>query len=137
MQRLFALVDSECAEATNDATVTLVAERLSKAAGEMKAATMWFMQNAMDNPNNLGAGAYPYMTLTGIVSLGLMWLRMAKVASTTIANGTDDKAFYEAKLACARHWATRNATEAGALRREIEAGSESVMALSAEQFAVA
>ena len=137
VQRLFALVDSECAEATNDATVTLVAERLSKAAGEMKAATMWFMQNAMDNPNNLGAGAYPYMTLTGIVSLGLMWLRMAKVASTTIANGTDDKAFYEAKLACARHWATRNATEAGALRREIEAGSESVMALSAEQFAVA
>ena len=37
---------------------------------------MWFMQNAMANPNNAGAGAYHYMHLMGIVSLGLMWLRM-------------------------------------------------------------
>ncbi|MCC6941999.1 MAG: acyl-CoA dehydrogenase C-terminal domain-containing protein [Novosphingobium sp.] len=137
VQRLFALVDGECAETSADETVQLVSDRLSKVTGEMKAATMWFMQNAMTNPNNLGAGAYPYMTLTGIVSLGLMWLRMAKIASTAIANGAEDKAFYEAKLACARHWATRHATEAGALRREIEAGSETVMALSADQFAIA
>ncbi len=81
VQRLFALVDAECAEESADETVRLVAERLSKATGEMKAATMWFMQNAMANPNNLGAGAYAYMTLTGIVSLGLMWLRMAKVSA--------------------------------------------------------
>ncbi|WP_372733195.1 acyl-CoA dehydrogenase C-terminal domain-containing protein [Novosphingobium sp.] len=137
VQRLFALVDGECAETSADETVQLVSDRLSKVTGEMKAATMWFMQNAMANPNNLGAGAYPYMTLTGIVSLGLMWLRMAKIASAAIANGAEDKAFYEAKLACARHWATRHATEAGALRREIEAGSETVMALSADQFAIA
>ncbi|KPF91214.1 acyl-CoA dehydrogenase [Novosphingobium sp. AAP83] len=137
VQRLFALVDGECAEASADETVKLVSERLAKVTGEMKAATIWFMQNAMTNPNNLGAGAYPYMTLTGIVSLGLMWLRMAKIASAAIANGAEDKAFYEAKLACARHWAMRHATEAGALRREIEAGCETIMALSADQLAIA
>ncbi|OYX92580.1 MAG: acyl-CoA dehydrogenase, partial [Novosphingobium sp. 35-62-5] len=137
VQALFALIDAECAEDSADETVKLVAERLSKATGEMKAATMWFMQNAMANPNNLGAGAYAYMTLTGIVSLGLMWLRMAKVAAAAIGNGADDKAFYEAKLACARHWATRYTTEAGALRREVEAGCETIMALSPEQLAIA
>ncbi len=137
VQRLFALIDKECAEETADKTVALVSGRLAKAAGEMKAATMWFVQNAMANPNNLGAGAYPYMTLTGIVSLGLMWLRMAKVASSAIANGADDTAFYEAKLACARHWATRSTNDAGSLRRQVEAGSETIMALSADQFAIA
>ncbi|OYZ39149.1 MAG: acyl-CoA dehydrogenase, partial [Novosphingobium sp. 16-62-11] len=137
VQALFALIDAECAEDSADDTVKLVAERLGKAAGEMKAATMWFMQNAMANPNNLGAGAYAYMTLTGIVSIGLMWLRMAKVAAAAIDGGAVDKAFYEAKLTCARHWATRATTEAGALRREVEAGCETIMALSGEQLAIA
>ncbi|CAH0496507.1 acyl-CoA dehydrogenase C-terminal domain-containing protein [Novosphingobium sp. CECT 9465] len=137
VQRFFALVDGECAQPSDDETVTLVAGRLSKAVGEMKAATMWFMQNAPANPNNLGVGAYAYMTLTGIVSLGLMWLRMAKVASAAIAAEAGDTPFYEAKLACARHWATRYTTEAGALRREVEAGSETIMALTPEQLAIA
>ena len=46
-----------------------------------------------------------------------------------------DKAFYEAKLLCARHWALRFAPQAGALRYEVEAGPETVMGLTAEQFA--
>ncbi|MFN3468796.1 MAG: acyl-CoA dehydrogenase C-terminal domain-containing protein [Novosphingobium sp.] len=137
IQAFFALVDAECAEESDHATVRLVAERLAKANGELKAATMWFMQNAMANPNNLGAGAYAYMTLTGIVSLGLMWLRMAKVAAAALADGSADSAFYEAKLACARHWATRYTTEAGALRRQVEAGAETIMALTPEQLAIA
>jgi len=62
---------------------------------------------------------------------------MAKVASAAISGGADDTAFYEAKLACARHWATRYAPEAGALRRQVEAGSETIMVLSAEQLAIA
>jgi hypothetical protein len=137
IQAFFALVDAECAEESSDETVKLVAERLGKANGELKAATMWFMQNAMANPNNLGAGAYAYMTLTGIVSLGLMWLRMAKVAAAAISGGAEDKAFYEAKQTCARHWATRYTTEAGALRRQVEAGGETIMALTPEQLAIA
>lgn len=134
IQRFFALVDAECAGAAGgDETVALVAERLAKTNGELKAATMWFVQNAMTAPNNLGAGAYAYMTLTGIVSLGLMWLRMAKVAAA--AAGAEDASFYQAKLVCAKHWALRFAPQAGALRREIEAGAETVMALPAEAFA--
>jgi hypothetical protein len=38
---------------------------------------------------------------------------------------------------CARHWATRFAPQAGALRREIEAGADTVMALPIEAFATA
>ena len=136
VQALFAAVDAECAGVEGD--LAPVAERLAKANAELKAATMWFMQNAMANPNNLGAGAYAYMTLMGIVAVGLMWLRMAKVAATALADGgAEDAAFYQAKLVTARHFAQSIMPDAGALRRKIEAGSEAVMALPPEAFATA
>ena len=135
VQAFFALVDDECAGAEGD--LAPLAEKLAKANGELKAATMWFMQNAMANPNNLGAGAYSYMTLMGVVAVGTMWLRMAKVATAALAAGTDDRAFYQAKLTTARYFAERHLPDCGALRRKIEGGAESVMALPAEAFATA
>jgi alkylation response protein AidB-like acyl-CoA dehydrogenase len=135
IQRFFALVDDEVAAAGAD--LAQVSGPLAKANGELKAATLWFMQHAMADPNALGAGAYAYMTLLGVVSQGLMWLKMARVATAALAAGSDEAAFYHAKLTCARHWATRFAPQAGALRREIEAGADTVMALPLEAFATA
>jgi hypothetical protein len=92
------------------------------------------MQNGPANPNNAGAAAYSYMNLMGIVCLGLMWLRMARASAAALADGAEDKAFHEAKLITARFFAERVMPEAGALRRKIEAGAESLMALPAEAF---
>jgi alkylation response protein AidB-like acyl-CoA dehydrogenase len=135
IQRFFALVDEEVAGAGDD--LAAIAGPLGKANGELKAATMWFMQNAMADPNALGAGAYAYMTLMGVVVIGLMWLKIAKVAQAALAAGSDEAAFYQAKLTCARHWAGRWAPQAGALRREIEAGADTIMALPVEAFETA
>jgi alkylation response protein AidB-like acyl-CoA dehydrogenase len=137
VQAFFAMVDGECADAAADEVLGPIAERLGKANGELKAATMWLMQNAMANPNNAGAGAHHYMHIMGIVSLGLMWLRMARVAGESLAGGASDKAFYEAKLMMARYFAERFTPDAGALRRKLEAGSEAMMALPIEAFATA
>ncbi|SNS39398.1 acyl-CoA dehydrogenase C-terminal domain-containing protein [Sphingopyxis indica] len=133
VQALFGQVDAECA-AAKDGALGDFATRLEKANGELKAATMWFMQNGMTNPNNVGAGAHHYMHIMGIVALGLMWLRMAEAAQKAIAEGRGDKAFLEAKLMTARHFAERFMPDAGALRRKIEAGSEAMMELAPEQF---
>jgi alkylation response protein AidB-like acyl-CoA dehydrogenase len=139
VQAFFAIVDEECAGAEGD--LAPIADKLAKANGELKAATMWFMQNALANPNNLGAGAYSYMTLMGTVAVGLMWLKMAKVAAAALAGGAPDavgdRAFYEAKLTTARYFAERHLPDAGSLRRKIEGGAESVMALPVEAFATA
>ena len=134
VQAFFKLVDDEIAAVKDDAQLGEIAARLAKAVGEQKAATMWFLQNAMANPNNLGAGAFSYLGIMGVVSVGLMWLRMAKVAARKLAEGEGDKAFYEAKLTTARYFADRMMPEAGALRRMIESGSDSMMALPAEAF---
>ena len=137
VQAFFALIDGECATAKADAQLAPIAEGVEKATGELKAATMWLMQNGMTNPNNAGAGAHHYMHIMGIVALGLMWLRMATVASEALAGGATDRAFYEAKLMTARYFAERFTPDAGALRRKLEAGSEAMMALPIEAFATA
>jgi alkylation response protein AidB-like acyl-CoA dehydrogenase len=135
VQAFFKLVAEECAAAKGDEKVADFAARLEKSLGELQAATMWFMANGMQNPNNVGAGAYSYMQLMGIVAVGLMWLRMARAAVAGLAAGGDDAAFLEAKLITARFYAERIMPDAGALRRKIEGGADSIMALDPELFA--
>ncbi len=131
------MVTEEIAAGKQDEATADFAARLEKAAGELQGATMWFMANGMKNPNNIGAGAVPYMHLVGIVSVGLMWLRMASAAARLKAAGEGDAAFLAAKLVTARYFAERVLPEAGALRRKIEGGAEAIMALSVEMFAAA
>jgi len=137
VQAFFKMIDDEIAEAKGNEKLADIAARLEKALGDQKAATMWFMQNAMANPNHLGAGAHHYMHIMGIVTLGLMWLKQAKVAAETLDRGTEDKAFYEAKLTSAAYYAERWLPDAGALRRKLEAGSDVMMALPEDAFATA
>lgn len=136
VQAFFKSVDDECA-AAKGGKLEDFATRLEKANGELKAATMWFMQNGMANPNNVGAGAHHYMHIMGIVALGLQWLRMAIASQAALESGSGNAKFYETKLVTARYYAERFFPDCGALRRKIEAGSEAIMALEPEMFAVA
>ncbi len=136
VQLFFKLVDDECA-AAKDGVMADFAERLGKANGELKAATMWFMQNGMANPDNVGAGAHHYMHIMGIVALGLQWIRMGVAAQAGLDAGTGNVAFYEAKLVTARYYAERFLPDCGALRRKIESGSEAIMAMKPSMFGVA
>ncbi|MBB6123642.1 acyl-CoA dehydrogenase C-terminal domain-containing protein [Sphingobium subterraneum] len=137
LQAFFKVVAQDVAEAKTDPRTSPLAEALEKTNGQLQAATMWLMQNAMTNPNNAGAGAHSYMHIMGIVAVGLMWVRMAVAAAKLIDenSGDYDKEWLEAKLVTARYFAERVMPEAGALRRKIEGGAESLMALSPEMFA--
>ena len=134
IQALFAVLDREIADAKGADSTADFAPRLERATGELKAATMWFVANGMRNPNNVGAGAVAYMHLMGIVTLGLMWLRMLTAAEAIVASGEGDVPLAEAKRVTARFFAERILPEAGGLRRKIEGGAEAVMALEPEQF---
>ena len=137
VQAMFRIVTEEVAAAKADFATAEIADALEKANGALQAATMWFMANGMQNPNNVGAGAVPYMHLMGIVATGLMWLRMAVAAAKLKAAGEGDAAFLDAKLVTARYFAERVLPEAGSLRRKIEGGAGSLMALPPEMFMAA
>ena len=128
------LVGREIGEAKAAGDPAGVAAALEPALADLQAATMWLAQNGMADPNNAGAGAYSYMELMGLVSLGWMWMKMARVSSKALEEGADDRAFHEAKLATARFYADRELPESTAHRRKVEAGAESVMALPEEVF---
>ncbi|HEU0044986.1 acyl-CoA dehydrogenase C-terminal domain-containing protein [Sphingomonas sp.] len=132
VQALFRIVTEEVAAAKRVEATADFAGRLEKAAGDLQAATMWFMANGMKNPDHVGAGAVPYMHLTGLVAVGLMWLRMAVAAAQRPGDP-----FMEAKLVTARFYAERLLPQTGSLRWQIEGGAEAVMALPPEMFLAA
>ena len=130
----FDLVGREIADAKSGGDPAGVATALEPAFKDLQVATMWLAQNGMANPDNAGAGAYAYMDLMGLVSLGWMWLKIASAAQRVLDGGGEDRAFHENKLVTARFYAERELPLASALRRKIEAGAETLMRIPAEAF---
>src|SRR3546814_19564480 len=102
LQAFRKIVGEEVAQAKGYEKLAGVAGALEKASGQLGAATMWLMQNAMKNPDNAGAGAVHYMHILGIVATGLMWLRLAKAATALLAAGQGDAKFLEIGSASCR-----------------------------------
>jgi hypothetical protein len=134
VRAFFELVGREIAEAKAAGDPAGAAAALEPALADLQAATMWLAQNGMADPDNAGAGAYPYMDLMGLVSLGWMWLKMAAVSQRAFDESTGDRAFHEAKLTTARFYAQRELPLSTGLRRKIEAGAETLMKIPAEAF---
>ena len=132
---LFKEVGDFCGANRADEAMAPFTKGLKKGLNDLQAATMWFMQNAMAKPDNAGAGSTDYMHLFGLVVLGYMWGLMAKAANEGLASGASSKAaFYEAKLTVARFYMERIMPETALRKTRIEAGSDTMMALSADAF---
>ncbi|MDJ1157979.1 acyl-CoA dehydrogenase C-terminal domain-containing protein [Chelatococcus sp. SYSU_G07232] len=125
------------AENAGDDAMKPFVRPLEVALGHLQQATMWFMQNAMAKPDNAGAGSHDYMHLFGLVALGYMWARMAKVALAKKADGAHmngEAARMDAKLLTARFFMERMLPETGAHLARISTGADTMMAMPAEMF---
>jgi len=102
---------------------------------KLEAATMWLMQNAMQNPNNAGAASMDFMHMFGLVALGYMWGLMAEKSQEALKEGANGSTkFHEEKLITGRYFMERVMPECAAHLARIESGSESMMALEADMF---
>jgi alkylation response protein AidB-like acyl-CoA dehydrogenase len=134
IRAFFDLVATDMAEAQASGDPAGVAAALAPALADLQSATMWLAQHAIADADNAGAGAYAYMDLMGLVSLGWMWLKLALAAGRALGEGAEDRGFLEAKLATARFYAQRELPTSTALRRKIEAGAETLMKVPVEAF---
>ncbi|MES2903884.1 MAG: acyl-CoA dehydrogenase C-terminal domain-containing protein [Pseudomonadota bacterium] len=134
VRALFEAIGQDIAAAKAAGDPAGIAEPLEDAVKHLQGATMWLAQNGMADPNNAGAGAYAYMQLMGLVSLGWMWLKMASVSAKLKDQPGEDSSFHETKIITARYYAQRELVSASTLRKKVEAGAESVMALAVEAF---
>jgi acyl-CoA dehydrogenase len=128
-------VGAFCQENAADEALKPVLTGLQTGLGHLQQATMWFMQNAMAKPDNAGAGAHDYMHLFGLVALGYMHARMAKVAQDKLkagANGSTQA--MENRLVTARFYMERAMPETAAHLARIITGADTTMALTAEMF---
>jgi acyl-CoA dehydrogenase len=106
---------------------------VSNALGHLQQATTWLMQNAMMKPDNAGAAATDYLQLFGLVTLGYMWAKMAKVAHDKIAGGSTTS-YLTTKLVTGRFYMERMLPETSVHLARIQSGSATMMELAAEAF---
>ncbi|MEJ5087107.1 acyl-CoA dehydrogenase C-terminal domain-containing protein [Brucella pseudogrignonensis] len=130
----FKEVGEFCEANRENEKLSFFTKHLKKGVNDLQAATMWLMQNAMAKPDNAGAASNDYMHLFGLVALGYMWARMAKVAEEKLASGEGNKAYLEAKLVTARYYFERIMPESVAHLARIQSGADSMMALNADAF---
>ncbi|MBD2840137.1 acyl-CoA dehydrogenase C-terminal domain-containing protein [Pseudomonas sp. JM0905a] len=91
---------------------------------------------AMKNPDEVGAAALDYLMYSGYITLAWLWLRMALVAEAKLRAGEGDSAYYQTKLATCDFYFKRLLPRTEAHRAAVEAGSDCLMQLPAENFAL-
>ena len=121
---LFGVLTGWVTENEKDEKLAIYVKGVKRGTETLQAATMWLAAHGIQNPNDAGAGAADYLRLMGIVVVGWLWGRMAKLSV-----GKED-AFHKDKVMCARYWMERLIPECPMLLERIQAGSENVMELN-------
>jgi len=121
----------------NDGNEALKADFLAplkSASKDLQAASMYFVQHGVKDPNNALAGSNDFMHLFGQVCFGFMWARMAKASLDTLEAGTGDAEFYQTKIATGRYYMARHLPATSMHLARIISGADTVMALSPDEF---
>jgi acyl-CoA dehydrogenase len=134
VQAFFAEVGEFCEEHRSNEQMAPYTRALKNGLKDLQAATLWLMQNGIQNPDDAGAASADYMHLFGLVALGYMWAWMVKIAQSRLSEAGDDTGFYEGKLVTGRYFMERVMPETAAHLARISSGSGMMMALPAEAF---
>ena len=90
---------------------------------------------ATENPDAVGGAAVDYLYFSGYVTLAYLWARMALVALTALADGTGEKAFYDAKIKTAQFYFAKLLPRTTTHVQRISTGVEPYMTMDVDQFA--
>ena len=102
--------------------------------------TLWndttknLLPKVANDPNEANAAAVDYLMLSGYTVMGYYLLRAAYTAKLALNNGASDTGFYKAKIDNARFYLHKIMPRTGALAENINAGVDSLMNLSGEDF---
>ncbi|HEK0204771.1 TPA: acyl-CoA dehydrogenase C-terminal domain-containing protein [Pseudomonas aeruginosa] len=93
--------------------------------------TQGIVARAGNDPREIGAASVEYLHLFGYTAYAYLWARMAAAA---LRQREVDPSFHDGKLATARFYFARILPRVHSLAAAVEAGSESLYGLEAEQF---
>ncbi len=92
--------------------------------------TTWVIEQALHNPQEIGAASVEYLQVFGYTAYAYMWALMAQAA----LGKESQEAFYSSKLGTARFFFARLLPRIHSLTASVKAGSGSLYLLDAEQF---
>lgn len=95
---------------------------LATALEHLQIATGHIMEAGMSNHDEIGAASVDYLRLFGLVALGFMWARMAKIALPKT-----EVPFYKAKIGTAKFYMQRLLPQTAALLSAIQSGAGVMM----------
>ena len=127
-RRFFHPVEADLHRFSTNPTMMEFVVPMAKAFGRLQQTTLWLGKAGLSNPNDAGAAAVDYLRMFGLVAIGYMWCRMAEVSLGK------NEPFHRNKLATARFYMSKILPETGSLMAQIMAGSESIMAMAADDF---
>jgi len=135
LQAFIADVSKTDAELARHAdSLAVIRDGLQDACQALIGATEWLFGNFSRDASVPGAVSFNFLMLMGTVAGGWQLARAAVAAADHLNDGAEDREFYAAKIITARFFAEQVLPMAGAYRRAVESGSESIMALSEDQF---
>ena len=117
-----------------DAHIGKMVGSLQQAFGALQLSTGHIAQKGMKDPEEAGAAATDYLRLLGFVAMGFCFAKAAKIAFAKLEEGTDEKAFYEAKIVTARFFFDRLLPPAMAQMMAITSGKGSMMDMPEDAF---
>jgi alkylation response protein AidB-like acyl-CoA dehydrogenase len=118
----------------SDERIGALVRPFSAAFDALRLATTTIAQKGFSDPEEAGAASSDYLRLFGLVALGFMWVRMAKVAVEALPGTAEDAAFYRAKQTTATFYIQRILPQTDALLQAVKAGKASMMALEESAF---
>lgn len=131
---------SEIAELAGKAThsdgaqLQAIGKGVERAVAALAEATAWMGENFAKDARLPLAGAVPYLMLTGYTVGAWQLLRASLVVQEKLQTGGGDGDFLRAKIATSRYFVDHLLPKVSALKYEVVAGAESVLALTEAQF---
>ncbi len=96
--------------------------------------TQQIAMRSMQDREEVGACAMDFLMYSGYVTLAFFWLKMAVAAHKQLQSGTTEEDFYKAKLATQEFYFKRLLPRAQAHVDALEAGADTLMQMTADQF---
>jgi len=115
-----------------------IKKNLEEALVATEEATGWIFARGAENPNDVMAGATPYLKMLGQLVGGWLLARQAVFAEEQVKNGSDkfDTEYLNSKIVTARFYAEQLLPISGSQLNAVTAGSSDLYAMQAEGFSV-
>ncbi|MAM89234.1 acyl-CoA dehydrogenase C-terminal domain-containing protein [Allohahella sp. A8] len=136
LKRFTKLIHTFCKENEGNELAKEYVEPLAKLNKEWGELTTKIGMAAMKNRDEVGAASVDYLMYSGYASMAYFWARMGLLAKQKLEAGTEEKAFYTAKVQTSQFYFKRLLPRTQAHATAAVAGAESLMDMDAEHFAL-